>query len=313
MLKRRPLGRTGLQICELGFGCGPGARLMVGDDSRLQERVVARALERGLDYFDTASDYGDGRSETHLGAALTALKARPMVATKVVLGEADLGDLAGAVERSIEASLRRLRRDAVEVVHLHNRVLAGHERRMSAGGKLLLTVDDLLGPRGVAEGLHRLQQRGLVGRVGCCGFGGDGPAVAQVIASGAFQSILVDYSILTSKPWEPPTQGRGEGFGALAAARGMGVVALRVLEAGRLTGATAVGAMEPYDFLLDDNPDLAMAAIRFVLSNSEVSTALVGVSDLDQLDLAIDAAERGPLEPGIMARLKTIAAAQPAV
>jgi aryl-alcohol dehydrogenase-like predicted oxidoreductase len=210
------------------------------------------------------------------------------------------------VERSIEGSLGRLRRDAVEVVHLHNRVIAGEERREGAGGKLLLTVDDLLGPRGVAEGFRRLQQRGLVGQFGCCGFGGDGVALDRIVASGAFDSILVDYSLLTRKPWEPRSPEHDAGFGALAAQAGMGVVALRILEAGRLAGAAAAGALEPYAFLLEEHRDLAAAAIRFVLSNPDVSTALVGVSDMEQLDLAIDAAEQGPLPPNSLERLRAV-------
>ena len=58
-MKRRPLGRTGLSISEIGFGCGPTAGLMVRGDDKMRRDAVARALELGIDYFDTAPAYGD--------------------------------------------------------------------------------------------------------------------------------------------------------------------------------------------------------------------------------------------------------------
>ena len=63
----RKLGRTGLTVSILGLGCGAVGGLMVRGDPADRERVVARALEIGITYFDTAPAYGDGQSEINLG------------------------------------------------------------------------------------------------------------------------------------------------------------------------------------------------------------------------------------------------------
>ena len=73
-MERRMLGRTGVEVSLLGFGCGAVGGLMVGGDPADQERAVARALEMGINYFDTAAQYGNGRSETNLGRVLKSLK-----------------------------------------------------------------------------------------------------------------------------------------------------------------------------------------------------------------------------------------------
>ena len=88
---------------------------------------MGRALELGVNFFDTAPAYGDGVSEEHLGETLEALGARCLVATKVRLGAEGLADPAAAVTRSLETSLRRLRRDRVDLLQLHDPVRVARE------------------------------------------------------------------------------------------------------------------------------------------------------------------------------------------
>ena len=128
----RTLGRTGLRVSEIGFGCGNVGGMMVRGPQEEQVRAVGRALELGINYFDTAPSYGDGKSETNLGRVLTELRAEAVVATKVRLGADDIGDVRGAVRRSLEASLRRLGRDWVDILQLHTQVSV--ERGGDGGG-----------------------------------------------------------------------------------------------------------------------------------------------------------------------------------
>src|ERR1700743_1689407 len=122
-MQLRPFGRTGLQLSVLGFGCGAVGGLMVRGDAGDQERTVARAIAAGVDYFDTAVQYGDGESETNLGRILQKLKpANAVVGTKVRIPPNAFGRIADAVTTSLEASLKRLRRDHVDIFHLHNPV-----------------------------------------------------------------------------------------------------------------------------------------------------------------------------------------------
>src|SRR5947209_16238068 len=88
-MEKRRLGRTGLDVSLLGFGCGAVGGLMVKGAAADQERAVSRALELGINYFDTASMYGDGESERNLGRVLKSLKPNIYVGTKVRLSPPD--------------------------------------------------------------------------------------------------------------------------------------------------------------------------------------------------------------------------------
>lgn len=298
-MRRRRLGKTALHVSEIGFGCGGNAGLMVHGSAAEQRAAIAAALESGIDYFDTAPVYGSTRSERNLGAALRALGAHPAVATKVALELADLDDIAGAVVRSIEGSLDRLQREAVDVVHLHNRVGGERSARADIGVGALLTVEDVLAPGGVVDGLQRARARGLVRYFGCCAYGGEMPALRAVIDGGAFDTLLVHYSIVNQTAWLPGSGGDRdyEGIGAYAAARGMGSSALRVLDGGALSagrhelargpsGSEREAAQRRAALLLGKRDDFVREAIRFALDNPQLSTVLIGFSDARQVEEA---------------------------
>src|SRR3984893_4194285 len=102
-MKMRTFGRTGMQVSVLGFGCGAVGGLMVRGDPVDQERAVARALESGINYFDTAVQYGDGASETNLGRVLGRLKpANAFVGTKVRLKPEEFGRIGAAGAASLD-------------------------------------------------------------------------------------------------------------------------------------------------------------------------------------------------------------------
>src|SRR3979490_3388627 len=101
-MEMRIFGRSGIEISILGFGCGAVGGLMTRGTPADQERAVARALEAGINHFDTAPGYGDGASEQNLGRVLAKLKPDVVVSTKVRLGGSDR--IAEAVSASIEAS-----------------------------------------------------------------------------------------------------------------------------------------------------------------------------------------------------------------
>src|SRR3977135_3688278 len=126
-MQLRVFGRTKMQLSVLGFGCGAVGGFMVRGDAADQERVVARAISAGVNYFDTAVQYGDGESEKNLGRVLQNLKpANVAVGTKVRLPPSEFGRIADTVRVSLEGSLARLRRrwlfDGVDILHLHNAI-----------------------------------------------------------------------------------------------------------------------------------------------------------------------------------------------
>src|SRR5258707_14102249 len=120
-MQLRTFGRTGMQLSVLGFGCGAVGGIMVRGDPADQERTIARALAAGVNYFDTAVQYGDGESENNLGRVLQSLKpANAIVGTKVRVPPGEAGRIADIVTTSLEGSLARLRLERVDIFHLHN-------------------------------------------------------------------------------------------------------------------------------------------------------------------------------------------------
>ncbi|MFN0304508.1 MAG: aldo/keto reductase [Burkholderiales bacterium] len=314
MMNTRTLGRTELTVSEIGFGCGVTAGLMINATRQARREAVTRALDLGINYFDTAPVYGHSASEANLGDVLNALGVQPIVATKVALELPDLDDIAGAVVRSVEASLARLRLTRVQLVQLHNRVGPRRLARGEIGSGAVLTVDDVLGARGVLDALRSLRRRGLVDWFGCCAYGGEREAIERVIDSDAFDAMLVNYSMLNTTAWETaPAASRLRDYGrvgARAAAAGVGTIALRVLEGGALSGCdvrhpiSGGGSSPDYaDMVLRaarveaslTGDSVSDAAIRFALCNPQVSTVLIGFSDVAQIEAAVKSAMRGPL------------------
>ena len=115
------LGHTGLQVSRVGGG-GGGIGQVWGPTTEAEcVRTIHRALELGVNFFDVAPAYGQGKAEEVLGRALQGRQEPVVIATKVRLAAQEMYDVAGAVRTSVEASLRRLRRETVDVLHVHNR------------------------------------------------------------------------------------------------------------------------------------------------------------------------------------------------
>src|SRR6202162_4239258 len=153
-MELRNFGGSVLRISILGFGCGAVGGLVVRGAAADQERAIARALEAGVNYFDTAVQYGDGESEKNLGRALKKLKAKnAIVGTKVRLPTADFGRIEQAIAESLEGSLRRLHLERVDLFHLHNAITA-------TGGGESLGVRQVLDQ--VVPAFERLRQKGMI-------------------------------------------------------------------------------------------------------------------------------------------------------
>ena len=311
-----------MNVSEMGFGCGNVGGLMIRGEPGAQVRAAARAMELGINYFDTASSYGNGQSETNLGRVLNELGAEVYVGTKYRLEPQDAADVKGGVVRSVEASLKRMGREQVDLIQLHNHV--SPRRDLDEGS---LGVEDVLGE--VVEATETLRSQGKVRFWGLTGVGVT-EALHRVVDSGALYTVQSVYNLLNpSAGVEVPPQFDMPDFGRLidrAAAAEMGVIAIRVLAAGALSGVeerhpVAVPSVAPIGSGRDYGQDLGRAAsfrfleregyaddlveasLRFALSKEGVSTVLVGYSDLDHLEKAVEYAAKGPLPPEALARL----------
>ncbi len=160
----RPLGRTGLNVSEIGFGCGNVGGLMIRGEHQDQVKAAARAMELGINYFDTASSYGDGVSETNLGKVLNELRADVYVGTKFRVTSQDMADIKGGVIRSVDESLARMGREQVDLIQLHNHVTPQRQ-----AGESSLSPEDVVGD--VVLATETLREEGKIrfwGLTGVC-------------------------------------------------------------------------------------------------------------------------------------------------
>src|SRR5438045_9124770 len=181
-MQLRVFGRTGMQLSVLGFGCGAVGGFMVRGDPADQERTIARALAAGVNYFDTAVQYGDGESEKNLGRVLKALNpADAIIGTKVRLKPEEFSRTGSAIAESLEGSLRRLARERVDIFHLHNAITV-------EGGGETLGVRQVLDE--VLPAFERLRNQGMVRFLGITAVGGPA-ALHQVTERRLVQSAHV--------------------------------------------------------------------------------------------------------------------------
>ena len=322
-MEYRTLGRTGLKVSALAFGCGDVGGLMVRGAPADRERGVARALELGINYLDTAPSYGSGQSERNLGAVLRALRPQALVGTKCRLADSDLGDVAGALARSVDTSLGLLGIPRIDFFHLHNPIgrVTGN-RRVGVG----LVLD------AVVPAVRRLQEQGKVRFFGVTALGETG-ALHRALASGAIDTAQVCFNLLSpTAAHEVPLGYPAQDFdrlAVLAREQGVGTIGIRVLAGGALSGETArhpiaIPAVDP----IASGPDYATdaaharafeplvaeghaasvveAAFRFALSTEAMSTVLIGTSDLAQLEFAAAAVAKGPLPSAALDRVRTV-------
>ena len=323
----RPLGNTGPSVSEIGFGCGNVGGLMIRGEHREQVRAVARAMELGINYFDTASSYGDGQSETNLGRALKELAADVYVGTKFRVTTHEPGRIKDNVVASVEQSLARMQREQVDLIQMHNHVALQPE-----GGSV--SPGETLGE--VVDALQELRDQGKVRFWGMTGVG-ETPALHQVIDSGPLNTVQSVYNLINPSAgviagFQAPPGFDMPDYGDLigkASARGMGVLVIRALAAGALSGEdarhpVAVPTVAPIGSSADYNQDRSRAegfrfleeegtvtnrveaSLRFALSNPGVSSVLVGYSSLEHLEQAVDYAARGPLPPEALVRLPEV-------
>ncbi|MBI1737229.1 MAG: aldo/keto reductase [Candidatus Rokubacteria bacterium] len=320
-MESRALGRTGLSVSALGFGCGNVGGLMVRGAPREREQAVARAMELGVNYFDTAPVYGDGQSETNLGQTLKALGARVYVGTKFRLEPGELRDAPRAIERSLDASLARLGMESVDLFQLHNAI------RPAQGGPTARDVLDVVVPA-----LQRLRHGGKIRFYGLTALG-DTDALHEIVGAGTMHTAQVFLNLLNPTAARPVPAGfPAHDFRQLLGAmkqHGMGAIVVRVLAAGALSGTTvrhpvAVPAVAPiasgpdyeadvkrtaaFEALVKDGHagSVIEASLRLPLTSDAVSTILLGYSSLEHLEGAAAAINRGPLPAAALGRLDAI-------
>jgi L-galactose dehydrogenase/L-glyceraldehyde 3-phosphate reductase len=318
-MKKRTFGRSGIEVSEIILGAGAVGGVLIHKDDATKREAIRRALAGGINWIDTAAAYGNGKSEEALGWLLPEAGATPYLSTKFGLDVTNLSDIPAQIEKSLTASLARLKRSSVDVLQLHNRI------GTRPGGRVM-TVEQILGKDGVADGLERLRDKGLIRHMGITAIG-EAASVCEVIRSKRFDSAQVYYNLLNpSAGRSMPKAWTGQNMGGIieaCRANGVAVMAIRIFAAGVIatderTGRESVLISDTsvaederkskavFDAIGTDQGTRAQVALRFVLSNPDVSCAVIGSAELHHIDEALEAEKRGPLPPEVMARFDAL-------
>lgn len=322
-MNTRRFGRTGLQISELVFGGGWVGGILIHQDDEVKRAAIRRAIDGGINWIDTAGDYGQGQSEIALGWLLEELDMaeRPHVSTKVRLDLTSDESHESQIRRGIETSLDRLRVNKVSLFQLHNPV-------QPQATDQHVGVEDVIGDGGIADLLDGLRREGLTDHVGFTALGDAGSCI-RVVESGKVDSAQVYYNMLnpTAAMDEKIDGLQAQDFSGLMAACRMhdvGIMNIRVFAAGVLATDRRHGrevAITPESADLTSEAERARAAmeaagssgesraetaIRFSLANADLSCVVIGLAELEHLDLALKAAEAGPLPAVRLSALREV-------
>lgn len=318
-MRYRIFGRTGISVSEVVFGGGNVGGLIIQKDDATKREAIRRAIAGGINWFDTAAMYGNGKSEQALGWLLPESGAPPRLSTKFQLDVTNLKDIPGQIEARLKESLARLQRPSVDLLQLHNRI-------GSKPGGRVMTVEQILGKDGVADGLDRLREQGLIRHMGITAIG-ETACVCDVIRSGRFDSAQVYYNLLNpSAGRSMPGSWTGQNMtGIIQSCRenNVAVMAIRIFAAGVIatderTGRESVLVSDTrlaeeerktkavFGAIGTGHGTRAQVALRFVLAHPDVSCAIIGSAELHHIDEAIEAAAMGPLPPAVLARLDAL-------
>jgi D-threo-aldose 1-dehydrogenase len=318
-MEYRQFGQTGLKVSELVFGGGAVGGLLINQDEATKRAAIRRAMEAGINWIDTAPSYGMGKSEEALGWLLKEIDDEPYLSTKVTIDTRDPGDIPGQIEKSLTASLERLKRSSVTLLQLHNRI--GPETK-----GYTIAASDVLRKAGVLDGLEKMKEQGLTQHFGITALG-ETPSIIQVIESGRIASAQVYYNLLNpsagfhiSEAW-----GAFDFSGILDACQKFGVAALgiRVFSAGVIATDTRTGRERPltpgdtvesetmkakavFEEIGTDFGTRAQTALRFALAQKQLSCVIFGLAELDHLEEAITAQIKGPIPQEGIERLKAV-------
>lgn len=266
-MKYRQLGKSSLQISEIGFGC-----MSLQEDQASTTKILHRAIDLGINFFDTADLYQKGINEEMIGKALKEKRKSILLATKG--GNQWRADGSGFdwnprkeyILAAVEKSLQRLQTDHIDLFQLH-------------GGTISDPIDEMI------EALERLLEQGKIRYYGISSIR---PAVIrEYVQRSNIVSVMMQYSLLDRRPEETCLP--------LLQKHNIGVLARGALAKGLLAGKPSTGflnyskeevqkAADAVKNMAGTKQTQSQTALRFVLDNPAISSAVTGIRTMEQLE-----------------------------
>jgi hypothetical protein len=271
-LPRRPFGRTGFDVSILAFGCG--SRFLAYKDEETAVGILNTVIDSGITYLDTATGYGNGESERRLGLVLKTRRTDVRLATKIP----DAMRTRDEALRAVEASLKRLQTDHLDVLHLHSLTDEADLAKIEA-------------PNGAIKALYEMRDQKVTRAIGMTSHT-DGAVMAKAIEHNDLDCVQMAMN--------PARAGRFEELALPAAVKkGLGIVCMKVTAQEKLVGAGAGRA------------DM-QSLVRYALS-LPISVAVIGMPKPEFITENVALAKAfAPLTPAEMDKVRGTVAPQQA-
>lgn len=298
-MEYRPLGRTGLTVSVAGLGCGGNSRLGLGRGASVDDcvSVVRTAVDLGVNFLDTAEAYG---TEQIVGAAARYYdRDKLVISTKAIFRSGD--DTAETVTAKVDAALKRLGLDHVDIFHFHAVNPSAYERHR-----------DVLAPA-----LLKLKERGKVRHIGVTETGPNDPdqkMLTRAIEDAPWEVIMLAYSLMNQgarRKVFPVTQRRGIGTLLMFVVRNIfsnaayrrDVIA-KLVEKGELD-RSILSEGDPLAFLTADGAaeSITDAAYRYARHEKGVDVVLFGTGNKDHVKANVESILRPALPAPVIERL----------
>jgi aryl-alcohol dehydrogenase-like predicted oxidoreductase len=266
------LGQSVLEVSKIGFGC-----MSLKGDAAANDLLFQRALDLGVNYFDTADLYDNGRNEEIVGALVKQVRAQVVLATKV--GNQMRPDGSGwdwnpgkdYIMSALEASLRRLQTDYIDLYQLH-------------GGTMDDPMDETI------EAFERLKEQGKIRYYGISSIRPN--VIREYVQRSEMVNVMMQYSLLDRRPEEESLE--------LLRKNGVSVVSRGAVAQGLLADKPAkeylgwlapqvAQAAEAIRQVTPEGGSPAQTAIQFVLQHQAIASAVVGIRTISQLQDAVAA------------------------
>jgi len=272
------LGSSTLDISTIGFGC-----MSLGKDHQANEQLINRSIELGINFYDTADMYDKGLNETTVGKIIKSKRSSLIIATKV--GNVWKDDGSGwdwnpkkeYILSAVEKSLQRLQTDYIDLYQLH-------------GGTIEDPIDETI------EAFEILKQQGKIRFYGISSIRPN--VIRAYVSKSQIVSVMMQYSLLDRRPEESCL--------SLLHDKNIGVLARGSLARGLLVDKPASAflqysakevktAADRVRSLPEDKRTPAQTALKFALANIAVTSAIVGLRTIEQLENIVEAVETSPL------------------
>lgn len=325
-MKTRTFGKTGVAVSELGLGTA----FMASQGQDGVNTCVARALDQGISYFDTAADYGKGNDERMLGIGLRGLRKQAFLATKVGgVDEAGGHRSVACLMGQFEAGLSRLQTDHVDLIQIHEadqrkwwsddpvpvEVAASH------GGPLIQDEEDYaFAEAPCVQFLRRVQKEGKARFVGITGK--DARRLARILRTVDIDAMMIAHQ------YNPILRSAAHFLLPQTEAKGIGVVGGAMLMKGWLAVPRTEWRESPppwmdpifqraYLSFMDiqeaSGIEMAELTLRWLLVESRIQSIVVGFSQWGQIKSNIEAISRGPLPADLHRAIDAIGIVHPLV